>query len=273
MPAGTSLDTIQRIIDADVAYTVSRMQVLERLPGNPIGIAYRTIDDRITALMARHLPSPSFNRVVGLRAGDEPHIAPLAAWYRDDGGTARFDMVPGHFDAALGRELARLGFHHSGFHAALVCGADAPITTGDVAGEAVTSAAMMEEFLQAYMAGWSLPEKDHTRFKANVRPWLDQPGWSLYLARVDGRPAAAATLYVHDKTAYLADAATDPACRGRGLHTALLASRIADARNAGADLVFSGATFLSDSYRNMERIGMRLAFMRAIWTPLVVKAQ
>ena len=79
MPAGTSLDTIQRIIDAAVAYTVSRMRVLERLPGNPIGIGYRTID-HITALMAKHLPSPSFNRVVGLRAGDERHLAPLVAW-------------------------------------------------------------------------------------------------------------------------------------------------------------------------------------------------
>ncbi len=201
MAAVTSLETIQRIIDADIAYTVSRMQLLERLPGNPIGIAYRTTD-HVTALMARHLPSPSFNRVVGLRAGDERHIAPLDAWYRDNGVAGRFEMVPGHFDAALGRELARLGYAHSGFHAALVYDTDAAIAgADDVAVEPVTNAAVMEDFLQAYMAGWGLPEKDHTQFKANVRPWLGQPGWSLYLVRIDGRPAAAATLYVHDKTA------------------------------------------------------------------------
>jgi hypothetical protein len=41
-----------------------------------------------------------------------------------------------------------------------------------------------------------------------------------------------------------------------------------DARDAGADLITSGAAFLSDSYRNMERMGMRLMFMRAVWTPL-----
>jgi hypothetical protein len=35
----------------------------------------------------------------------------------------------------------------------------------------------------------------------------------------------------------------------------------------------SGAAFLSDSYRNMERIGMRLMFMRAVWTPLAETAQ
>src|SRR5262249_22300419 len=124
------------------------------------------------------------------------------------------------------------------------------------------------DFLAAHVAGWGLPEKDHPQFKANVRPWLDQPGWSLYLARVDGRPAATATVFVQGDTAYCADAATDPAFRRRGLHSALLRRRIMDARAAGVDLVTSGAAFLSDSYRNMERIGMRLMFMRAVWMAL-----
>jgi GNAT superfamily N-acetyltransferase len=264
-----SLDLIHRVLDADVAYTISRLQVLERLPGNPIGVAYQKFGGTVTALMARHIPSPSFNRVVGLRAGDERHIAPLAAWYREHGVTARFEMAPGDYDAALGRELARQGYYQSGFHAALICRPGdlvAVPTPADV--ELVTSAALMEEYLQAYVAGWGLPEKEHDRFKANVRPWLGQPGWSLYLGRIDGRPAAAATLYVHGGLGYCADATTDPAFRRRGLQLALLHRRIADAREAGVDLVFSGAEFLSPSHRNMERIGMRLLFIRATWTPV-----
>jgi GNAT superfamily N-acetyltransferase len=265
----TSLEAIERIIDTDVAYTLARMQVLERIPGNPIGIAYRRIGDRATALIARHLPSPSFNRVVGLRAGAERHLAEADAWYREAGALARFEMIPGHFDAALGRELARLGYCHSGFHAALTCPPGlAPADGEQVHIEAVTTAAQMEDFLRAYVAGWSLPATDHERFKANVGSWLGQPGWSLYLARQDGQPAAAATLYIHGTVAYLADACTDPAFRRRGLHTALLHRRVADARRAGADLVFSGAEFLSGSYRDMQRIGMQLLFVRAIWTPL-----
>jgi ribosomal protein S18 acetylase RimI-like enzyme len=264
-----SLDLIHRVLDVDVAYTISRLQVLERLPGNPIGVAYRKVEGTITALMARHIPSPSFNRVVGLRAGDERHIAPLAAWYREHGVTARFEMVPGDCDAALGRELARLGYYQSGFHAALICRPDDAIAAAKAADiERVTSAALMEDYLQAYTAGWGLPEKEHLHFKANVRPWLGQPGWSLYLGRIDGRPAAAATLYVHGGLGYCADATTDPAFRRRGLQLALLHRRIADAGAAGVDFVFSGAEFLSPSHRNMERIGMRLAFIRAIWMPL-----
>jgi len=264
-----SREVIDRVIDADVAYTISRMQVLERIPGNPIGIAYSRIDERIAALMARHLPSPSFNRVVGLRAGDERHLAPLDAWYRENGASARFEMIPGHFDAALGRALARLGYAQTDFHAALI---SPPATPTDAAAgidvEAVTDPAQMEDFLRAYVGGWGIPEQEHDRFKANVRPWLGQPGWSLYLARRDGKPAAAAALFMHRGAAYLADACTDPAFRRHGLHTALLRRRIADARQAGADLAFSGAEFLSGSYRNMQRVGMQLMFVRATWTPL-----
>jgi hypothetical protein len=40
-----SLRTVERTLKADVAYTVSRMRVLERLPGNPLGIGYRWIDE------------------------------------------------------------------------------------------------------------------------------------------------------------------------------------------------------------------------------------
>lgn len=268
-----SLALIHRAIEVDVAYTISRLQVLERLSTNPIGIAWRRVDGRIAALMARHIPSPSFNRVVGLRAGDEAHIAPLVAWYREHEVAARFEMVPGDYDAALGHELARHGFHQSGFHPALACRLDDPIApppSADI--EHVTTAAAMEDFLAAYVAGWGFPAQQHAQFKANVRPWLNQPGWSLYLARLDGRPAATATLFVHGDTAYCADATTDPAFRRRGLHSALLHRRIMDARNAGADLVTSGAEFLSASYRNMERMGMRLMFVRALWSPLPAPA-
>lgn len=262
-------DLIRRTIEIDIAYTISRLQVLERLPDNPIGVAYRRIDGRIAALMARHIPSPSFNRVVGMRAGDAAHVAPLVAWYREHGVNARFEMVPGDHDAELGRELARHGLFQSGFHAAIACRADDPIATLPAAEiEHVTTAAAMEAFLAAYVAGWGLPEDQHAHFKANVRPWLHQPGWSLYLARVDGRPAATATLFVQGDTAYCADATTDPAFRRRGLHSALLHRRIMDARAAGVDLVTSGAAILSASYRNMERIGMRLMFMRAVWSAL-----
>jgi hypothetical protein len=43
-----SLDRIRRTLDAELAYTISRLQVLERIPGNPIGVAFRRIDDGLS---------------------------------------------------------------------------------------------------------------------------------------------------------------------------------------------------------------------------------
>jgi GNAT superfamily N-acetyltransferase len=216
--------------------------------------------------MARHLPVADFNSVVGLRAGHARRVAPLARWYRDRDVKGHFQVVPGLCDESICRALARAGYFQSAFHVSLISEPDlpAPAPASGIGIEPVTTPALMEDFLDALAAGWGIPEKEG--FKANVRPWLHQPGWLLYLARVDGRAAAAATLYVRDGVGYCADAATDPAFRGRGLQTALLRHRHQAARAAGVDFVCSGAKFLSASHRNMERIGMRIQFIRAIWT-------
>jgi ribosomal protein S18 acetylase RimI-like enzyme len=132
----------------------------------------------------------------------------------------------------------------------------------------VATPGQLEAFLDAYIAGWTLPRQHRDRFKANARPWLGEPGWLLYLGRIDGRPAAAATLYLRGGAGYFADAATDPAFRNRGLQTALLLRRWRDAKAAGVAFVCSGASFLSSSHRNMERLGMRILFIRSIWMPL-----
>jgi hypothetical protein len=50
--------------------------------------------------------------------------------------------------------------------------ADEPLTIEPVAADNI------EEFLDAYVAGWGIAEKDQAQFKFNVRPWLNQSGWS-----------------------------------------------------------------------------------------------
>jgi hypothetical protein len=153
----TTLDRIRRTIEAENAYTLSRLQVLERIPGNPVGIEYRQVDEGVIARMARYLPVPHFNGVVGLRAGHERHVAPLVAWYCDNEVKGRFEIVPGDYDMDLGRELARLGYYQSGFHTSLICSPDlsAPNAT-DIAIEPVTNSDLMEGYLTAYVAGWGV---------------------------------------------------------------------------------------------------------------------
>ena len=260
-----SLDLVRRTVAVDLAYTLSRMRVLGRLAGNPIGIAYRQVEPHAIGLMARNLPT--FNRVVGLRPGDERHVRPLVDWYRENEVSPRFELSPGD-TGALGRELARHGYYHSDVVCSLVGEPSPPPAVRDdgIVTERVTTPAVMEEFLEAYVRGWGILEQYRDGFKANVRPWLQEPDWTLYVARRDGRVGAAAVLYVHDRIGYFADGCTDPAVRGRGLHTALLGRRWHDARAANGEFVCSQAAFLSTSHRNMERLGLRLLALRSFWT-------
>jgi Acetyltransferase (GNAT) domain len=260
-----STDLIDRTLKIENSYTISRLQVLESLPGNPVGIAFRPIGGAAVGLMAKHFPNPNFNKIVGLAGGQEGEIAPLIAWCRDNRVKPRFEILPRSGDAELCRELARQGFFASEFHTSLVRDTS-PMAraarSDDV--EQVTTPQVLEEFLDAYCAGWGVPDSEG--FKNNVRPWLGRKGWSLFLAREGGKAAATAILYVEDKVAYLADASCDPAFRRRGLQLALLERRINEAIAAGVDFICSGAAFQSASHRNMERSGMRLQFVRSVWT-------
>lgn len=130
----------------------------------------------------------------------------------------------------------------------------------------VQDAALLDPFLSAYLQGRGFPPDTHDGAKANMRGWLGEPGWHLYLASVEGKPAAAAVLFVRGRDAFLADAATDPVFRGHGCQQALIARRIADAGAAGCAQLFGLTSFAGTSQRNMERCGLRLLCTPAVWT-------
>lgn len=257
-----SPELVDRTLRIEAAYTTSRIRVLQELPGNPIGIEVREIGDGAIAYMARHFPNPNFNKVIGLKAAQAGEIEGLVRWYRNAGIALQFEILPREGDGELARELSRFGLYPSKFHTSLISAVCDMHPLHEI--EAIHDAEAFEDFLDAYIAGWALP--DGEGLKRNVRAWLGRPGWSLYLARVDGQPAACAILYLADGGAYLADACCSPDFRGRGLHSALLARRIARAAEARADFACAGAVFQSASHRNMERAGMRIQFVRSVWT-------
>jgi GNAT superfamily N-acetyltransferase len=86
-----------------------------------------------------------------------------------------------------------------------------------------------------------------------------------FLARLDGRPGAAGALIVHDGVALLGGAATVPEMRRRGLQAALIEARMQYAFDSGCDLLMMVAMPGSDSQRNAERNGFRVAYTRTKW--------
>lgn len=86
-----------------------------------------------------------------------------------------------------------------------------------------------------------------------------------FLAELDGVPGATGLLCIHGGVALFAGAATVPELRHRGLQTALLYERMRYASTHGCDLAMLVAEPGSDSHRNAERKGFRVAYTRTKW--------
>jgi GNAT superfamily N-acetyltransferase len=86
-----------------------------------------------------------------------------------------------------------------------------------------------------------------------------------FLAELDGVPGAAGALCLHEGVALFAGAATVPEMRRRGLQSALLRERMRYAFLQGCDLAMMAAMPGSDSQRNAERSGFRIAYTRTKW--------
>ncbi|TCO54793.1 GNAT family N-acetyltransferase [Actinocrispum wychmicini] len=85
-----------------------------------------------------------------------------------------------------------------------------------------------------------------------------------YLALRDGTLAGAASMRTSDGIAQLAGATTAPTHRRRGVQTAMLSARLADAVAAGCDLAVITTQPGSKSQQNAQRSGFDLLYTRAI---------
>jgi GNAT superfamily N-acetyltransferase len=254
------LEDVRRARAIVSGYTRSRQAIIAARPGNPRGAECRTFEGGAIALRTTGYPgSAFFNRASGFHDDLIDEVPGVIAWFAEGVGGV-FELTPGEPIAKTARCLAEAGYAQSGFHATMAGSIglpDAPATGVEVT--RLIDPAELSDFSDAYNAGWArgpgIP----------MAAWLGAPGWSLYLAHVDARPAGAAILYVVGEDAYLADGAVGPAFRGRGVHRALLDRRCAEAAKAGATRIFSGCDFLSASYRNQLRKGLSLLYTEAIW--------
>jgi ribosomal protein S18 acetylase RimI-like enzyme len=100
--------------------------------------------------------------------------------------------------------------------------------------------------------------------EAALQNFAGVPGFRRYFAWLDGHVAGVATLRLDDGLAQLCGAATLPAFRRRGVQTALLRRRLADALEAGCDLALMTTQPGSKSQENGQRQGFALLCSRAL---------
>lgn len=89
-------------------------------------------------------------------------------------------------------------------------------------------------------------------------------GVTRYVALRDGEIAGAASIRMADGIALFTGAATAPAHRRRGVQTALLSTRLADAATAGCTIAVVTTAPGSKSQQNVQGRGFHLLYTRAV---------
>ncbi|HEY0429641.1 MAG TPA: hypothetical protein VGC76_17805 [Pyrinomonadaceae bacterium] len=86
-----------------------------------------------------------------------------------------------------------------------------------------------------------------------------------FLAEFEDEAISAGMLFIHEDVALMAGASTVPAERKRGGQTALLDARLRFAAECGCKIAMMGALPGSQSQRNAEKNGFRIAYTRTKW--------
>lgn len=140
------------------------------------------------------------------------------------------------------------------------------------AGGAENAAAMAADWAEIVVGNFGLPGW----FASWLEGLIDRAGWRLYLGLWEGRPVATGALFVGrgpaSRFGQLTFAATQPSHRGRGAQSALVARRVADARELGVPWIVSETDEpppgrANPSSRNLERLGFPGVYARANWGP------
>ena len=164
-------------------------------------------------------------------------------------------------DRFLG-ELSARGFLPSSFMSVLLApagDADLPAPAGLEVRE--VGGADRDAFLDIWLA--PVEEAERSPFRSLARH--EFADWRAFIALLDGEPAGVASLFIGERVGVLAGAVTLPSFRGRGVQTALLRRRIAEAAGAGCALVAAQASPGTISERNMQRVGLRPAFGQVLF--------
>jgi GNAT superfamily N-acetyltransferase len=123
---------------------------------------------------------------------------------------------------------------------------------------------LVEGFAHPDGAGVSSHEDYPRDIVARVERDLEAAGLTAYVALCDGVIAGGGGLCMTNGVAQLSAAATAPAFRRRGVHSALLTARLRDAAEAGCDVTVVTTAPGSTSQKNVQSKGFQLLYTRAV---------
>lgn len=213
-----------------------------------------------------------FNRATGLglyEPATAETITQIAAFFRPCAGWL-LDLNPYTPDAdQIAHLLHRSGMRpvsHQNILAALSRAVPPPAAFPGVEVVAVTPR-WLDGMINVNVGGYEMEPGEVPLFIPAAAHLITRPGVTTYLALVDGEPAAVGELHVAGAVGWLTGAATLPEYRGRGLQKLLVATRAAEARRLGCDLLGVQTGIGTQSQWNQEALGFSLLCTRTAWSP------
>lgn len=221
-------------------------------------------------------PGSPLNKIVGLGMGATFDAAELVALEREilARGSAVQVELPTLADPDVAPWLTSNGYRLVGVENVLGCELPARIEPPPNEVEVALAAhAELERWIDVVVDGFATPDaqgvasSEHFERELLVRVVRDfNAGARMrqYLARRSGELAGGASLHLGERIAHLCGAATSPAHRRRGVQTALLARRLADAARHGCGLAVMMTQPGSKSQQNAQRRGFELLYSRNV---------
>jgi GNAT superfamily N-acetyltransferase len=221
-------------------------------------------------------PGAPFNKVVGLGFGGAPTDAALGeieAAYAARHTAVQVELTQ-LADPEIGLLLTRRGYRLVAFENVLGRSVDSVPPSEPPSGVEVRQGRddELEAWLDVVVTGFAHPDEQgvasHEDFPRDIVARAEEDmiaaGARTYIALRDGRVVGGGGMHITDGVAQLVGAATAPEHRRRGVQTALLATRLADAAAAGCDIAVVTTAPGSKSQQNVQRQGFGLLYTRAV---------
>jgi len=261
-------ELVFRLEGAEAAYHEAKLRALRADGDNSRGVEIARLGGCVLLSIHGRRHNPSYNRAMCFAKEDEAHLEEIVRWLRERAKQFWFDVAPALVDGAVLGRLGEAGLCPS-FLLNVVYTVPQEMGGPAPAGMVVEEIRLKErahDSAVALVEGFGIPRERLAGTEQRVRIEYAAPEWRIYLACVDGRPAAMATLYVGGDMASIDGMATAPQYRRRGCQTALLRRCITDAARAGCGLLASQTEPSSTSERNMVRCGFRIAYTKMLYS-------
>jgi GNAT superfamily N-acetyltransferase len=265
-------DLAERIERVETQLIAAASAAARRRGADPAGFAL-PISGGVASFAEANSP---FNKIAGLGFGGLPGEADLAAVERAFAALdAPVQVELAHLaDPGIGVLLTGRGYRLESFENVLGIALDREYERVTPPGIEVRLSGddELEAWLDVLADGVAHPDTQgvpsHEEFPRDVylraERDLAAAGVARYTALYDGVLAGGGSFRMAEGIAQLAGAATAPAHRRRGVQTALLSARLADASAAGCDVAVITTQPGSVSQQNAQRQGFDLLYTRAI---------